>query len=819
MTVMKLLDRFFVKKRWWERIELRRRLLRTRQSFITLYRFWTRLPLWKQIVSIAVAAIFVAGMVWFFHDLPSPKKLSSSDYPVSTQILDRNGKLLYEIYADEHRTPVQLTSLPVYAAQASIAIEDKDFYNHWGFSFQGIVRALKNTVFANKLQGGSTITQQLVKTALLSPERTIVRKVREAVLTVATEVLYSKDQILEMYLNHIPYGGTAYGIEAAAQRYFGKSAKDLTLPEAALLAGLPQAPSRYSPFVNPEQARLRQHEVLRRMFEEKYITQQQLADALQTPLTYIKPATDIRAPHFVFYIKSLLEEKYGIQKVERGGLRVKTTLDLDIQNYAQASVSAELNDLEKYKITNGAALVTRPDTGEVLAMVGSKDYFDTEHDGQVNLTMRMRQPGSSIKPINYVTALQLKELTASSLLLDIPTCFMVSGQHSYCPKNYDGSFHGSVSFRNALANSYNIPAVKVLALNGLEQMMATASAMGITTLNDPNQYGLSLTLGGGEVMMTDMVAAFSTLANQGVRVPLRPILEVSDYTGKIYESFDPSIVSAELNGFFNENDPKANVVGETRMNLYRALNREPAYIMSDILADNTARSAAFGGNSQLRIKGKTVSVKTGTTNDIRDNWTIGYTPDVVVATWVGNNDGSAMNPYLVSGVTGAAPIWNDIMSYVLKDLPDSLQTKPSGVETISVCNQTGSAPAAGVECSARPEYFWSEKLPDAPPIEKKNIWVQKDTDQPVFFGSTTSKVTEPVNTDGLELREHTVMTDPFTRDFCLDCAVPVDDKGKPNYPQVSVDMSVFYWSGGSADSVDEIIEAPINRGGDTVVTP
>lgn len=780
-------------------------------------RWWMSLRLWQRITIAGVFVFFVGSLIWFFHDLPSPTKLSQGEYPVSTQIFDRNGNLLYEVYADEHRTPVTLSSLPKYVSQATIAIEDKEFYKHFGFSAQGMIRALKNTVFSNKLQGGSTITQQLVKTALLTPERTIIRKLREAFLTIGTEVLYSKDQILEMYLNHIPYGGTAYGIEAAAQRYFGKSSTQLTLSEAALLAGLPQAPSRYSPFVNPEQARNRQADVLKRMYEEKFISKEQWDEALRTPLNYIKPATDIRAPHFVFYIKSLLEEKYGITTVERGGLRVTTTLDLDLQNYAQASLSAEINSLEKYKITNAAALVTRPSTGEVLAMIGSKDYFDSEHDGQVNLTMRLRQPGSSIKPINYVTALQLKKLTASSLLLDIPTCFLVGGQRSYCPKNYDGSFHGPVSFRNALANSYNIPAVKVLALNGLESMMATASAMGITSFKDPTQYGLSLTLGGGEVTMADMVTAFSTLANQGVRVPLNPILEVKDYTGKVLESFNPAVVSAELNGFFNENDPKANIVGEQRVSLYRALNREPAFIMADIMADNTARSAAFGSNSKLKIKGKTVSVKTGTTNDIRDNWTIGFTPDVTVATWVGNNDGSAMNPYLVSGVTGAAPIWNDIMTYALKDFPDHPQPKPAGIETISICNQTGSAPAAGVECSSRQEYFWNERLTDAPQVERKNIWVNRDTDQPAFFGSTTQKIDDqPTNTDGLELREHTVAQDPFTRDFCLDCTpLPPGPDGKVPQTQVDVDMNMFYWDGGiGIQTGDEILDTPINRGGD-----
>jgi penicillin-binding protein 1C len=771
--------------------------LRDRLPLVHKKRKWYHLNKIQLAITLSIFIIVCGGLFWMFHDLPSPKKLSSGDFPVSTQIFDRNDQLLYEVYADEHRTPVSIKDLPPYVIQASVAIEDKDFYNHFGFSFQGMIRATKNTIFSNKLQGGSTITQQLVKTALLTPERTLMRKIREAILTIGTEILYSKDQIMEMYLNHIPYGGTAYGVEAAAQRYFGKSSRYLTLSEAALLAGLPQAPSRYSPFVNPEQARNRQAEVLRRMYEDKYISKESEAEALALPLIYAKPATDIRAPHFVFYIKSMLEEKYGLQMVERGGLRVRTTLDLDLQNYTQASVSAEIASLTKYKISNAAALVTRPNTGEVLAMVGSHDYFDSTQDGQVNLTMRLRQPGSSIKPINYATALQLKKLTPASLILDIPTCFLVAGQRSYCPKNYDGSFHGPVSFRSALANSYNIPAVKVLALNGLESMMATASAMGITSFQDPTRYGLSLTLGGGEVTMADMVTAFGTLANQGVRVPLNPILEVKDYTGKVYESYDPQVVNTELQGYFNDEDIHSNVVGEARLGLYRALNREPAFMIADIMADNSARSAAFGSNSKLKIKDHTVSVKTGTTNDIRDNWTIGFTPDVVVATWVGNNDGSAMNPYLVSGITGAAPIWNDIMNHILKDAPDHPQPKPPGIETINICSQTGSSPAGGVECNGRNEYFWSERLPDSPSVEKKNIWVYKDIDRPAFFGSTTSKVVEPVNVDGLELKEHTVMSDPFTRDYCMDCPPPPpDEKGKINYPQVNVDMSMFYWDGG-----------------------
>lgn len=616
-------------------------------------------------------------------------------------------------------------------------------------------------------------------------------------LTIGTELIYTKNEILEMYLNHIPYGGTAYGIEAAAQKFFGKSAAQLSLAEAALLAGLPQAPSRYSPFINPEQAKARQTEVLRRMVEDKYITQTEAEAALAAPLIYMPAATNIRAPHFVFYVKNLLEEKYGLQKVERGGLRVKTTLDLSIQEYAQASVAGEINSLSKYKISNGAALVTKPSTGEILAMVGSKDYFDTTNDGQVNLTIRLRQPGSSIKPINYVTALQLKKLTAASLLIDTPTCFLSVGQPSYCPKNYDGGFRGPVTFRNALANSYNIPAVKILALNSLESMMATASAMGITSLVDPSRYGLSLTLGGGEVTMVDMATAFGTLANQGVRVPLTPILEVKDYTGKTLESFDPEITATELKSFFDETDEKSNLVGETRIRLYRALNREPAYIMADIMADNTARSAAFGSNSKLRIKNKTVSVKTGTTNDIRDNWTIGFTPEFLTAVWVGNNDSTPMNPYLVSGVTGAAPIWNDIMSHLLADREDVTQPKPSGIETISVCRETGAAPVAQTQCSGQKELFWSEKLPSQPQVERKNIWVYKDSDQPAFMTSVTDHKSIEVNPDLIELREHSVMSDGFVVDYCLDCAPPPpDEKGKISWPHINVDMNKFYWGNG-----------------------
>ncbi|MFH2061627.1 MAG: transglycosylase domain-containing protein, partial [Candidatus Beckwithbacteria bacterium] len=418
----------------------------------------------------AVIAVITGGLLalilsfTLLKDLPSPGKLSSGDFPVSTKILDRNGKLLYEIYADQNRTPINIQDLPDHVLKATIAIEDQNFYKHHGFDFKGISRALLNTLFNKKLQGGSTITQQLVKTTLLSPERTIKRKIREALLAIATEIRYSKDEILEMYLNHVPYGGTAYGIEQAARTYFDKSAKDLTLAESSLLAGLPQAPTRYSPFgPNPESSKNRQAQVLKRMFDDEYISSEELQNALDHKLEFAPQTQNIKAPHFSLYIKNILVEKYGVALVEKGGLSVTTSLDLDIQEFAEITIATESAKLESANVSNAAALVTKPRTGEILAMVGSKDYFNQEIDGNVNITTRLRQPGSSIKPINYAVGL-IKGFTPSTLFLDVPTCFNAPGQPtSYCPRNYDNTFHGPTQMRFALGNSYNIPAVKMLA--------------------------------------------------------------------------------------------------------------------------------------------------------------------------------------------------------------------------------------------------------------------------------------------------------------------------------------------------------------------
>jgi 1A family penicillin-binding protein len=589
----------------------------------------------------------------WMNTLPNPNLLSKRDIQVSTKIFDRNNTLLYEIYADENRTPLTLTDIPDFMQKATIAIEDREFYNHQGFSVRGIIRALREIILNKRIQGGSTITQQLIKSSLLSPEITVSRKIKELVLAFWAERIYSKNQILEMYLNQVPYGGTAWGVESASQTYFNKPVKNLTLAEAALLAGLPAAPSQYSPFgANPALAFDRQHEVVRRMLEDRYITKEQAETALAEKIQFAKPRVSIRAPHFVMYVKDILENRYGTRMVEQGGLRVKTSLDVNIQDMAESVVKNQINSLSSLQVGNGAAVITNPKTGEILSMVGSRDYFDLEHEGNVNVTTSLRQPGSSIKVVNYAAALE-NGFTAASLIDDSPVMYQAEGSPPYIPVNYDGRFHGPTPFRYALGNSYNIPAVRILEKIGVKTMINKGRQMGIKSWEDESRFGLSLTLGGGDVTMLDMAEVYGTLANGGKHISVNPILEVTDYTGKVIDRFSP------------------------RGN--QAISPEASWIISNILSDNNARTAAFGPNSSLVIPGKTVSVKTGTSNEKRDNWTIGYTPALAVTVWVGNNDNTPMNPQLTSGITGAAPIWHDIMNELLKNRGDEIMPKPDNV--------------------------------------------------------------------------------------------------------------------------------------------
>ncbi len=677
--------------------------VRKESKKIWRFRYLSNLSTGILIIVVGFLLLLFGSVIFFATQIPNPSDLSNRDIASATKIYDRKGQLLYDIYQNQNRTPVKLSEIPIYVKEATISIEDKDFYKHGGFSVTGIARSVFDLVVYRRIEGGgSTLTQQLVKNALLSGERTVTRKLKEFILAIQVERAYGKDQILEMYLNEIPYGGTAYGIEAAANLYFGKSAKDLDLAEAALLAGLPQLPSVYSPYgTHPELAKVRQKEVLNRMVEDKYIASDQAKAAQDEPLSYRTGQNEqgFKAPHFVLYVKEKLIEQFGDKMVEGGGLRVITTLDYDLQTKAEEIVKKEVDSLKSAKVGNGAAVVLDPKVGQILAMVGSKDYFaKSQPDGctegvtctfepNVNVAIRTRQPGSATKPIAYSKALE-KGYTASQLYLDVKTEFPGGNQPTYIPVNYDGQFRGPVQMRYALGNSYNIPAVKNLALVGVKDVMDLGFRMGLTTWEpteeNVNSVGLSLVLGGREVRLLDLASAYSVFANQGRQSDPVSILKVTDSKGKtLFE--------------FHESEGK------------KVLDPGIAYIISDILADNGARTAAFGSNSVLVIPGKTVAVKTGTTDQKRDNWAVGFTTSVVVGVWVGNNDNSVMSPIVASGVTGASPIWNKIMMAALKDIPNESFTKPDNVIQADVDGLMTGKPHGG--SPQRKEYFISGTEP------------------------------------------------------------------------------------------------------------
>lgn len=617
-----------------------------------------------------VVGTIVAGIVLaiFSYDLPSPDKIVRQE-GFATKIYDRNGQLIYDVFQKEKRTPVTLDKVPMYLRQATIAIEDKDFYKHKGFDVKGWLRIIYYLLRYQRLTGASTLTQQLIKNVLLTNERTITRKIKEFILALQIESKYKKDDILLMYLNENSYGGNTAGVEEAAEMYFGKSVSDLNLVEAAVLAGLPQRPAYYSPFGHEPKAYIeRTTGVLRRMREDGYISVEQEKESLAAlpNLTFNKPEGTLKAPHFVMYVKKILENKYGENMVEQGGLRVWTTLDLDFQEKMQATLSAEIAKVEKIHITNGAAVVMDPQNGQILAMIGSKNYDDPNYDGKVNVTTSLRQPGSAIKPITYLTALQ-KGYTLSSLIMDVKTAFPNGDKPDYIPENYDGKEHGPVQFRYALGNSLNIPAVKVLALVGVKSMMENAYKMGVSTLQPTSEnlqrVGLSVTLGGGEVRLLDLSSAYCAFANGGLKVEPVSLLKVTDKDGHVLEEY------------FDR--PETRVMGE-----------EEAFLISNTLADNNARLITFSENNALVIPNRQVAVKTGTTNDKRDNWTIGWTPQVMVGVWVGNNDNSAMKQ-LASGVSGAAPIWRKIILEYLKGKPVVEFTTPQNIVTADVDQISG----------------------------------------------------------------------------------------------------------------------------------
>ncbi|MCC7361793.1 MAG: transglycosylase domain-containing protein [Anaerolineales bacterium] len=675
--------------------------------------------------------VLVIGYVSVAATLPSVDDLQArASQFETTRVYDGAGNLIYEIVDPQEgrRTRVPLERISPYLVAATIATEDKDFYSHPGFDPFAILRAIYTDLRSGGtgLSGGgaSTITQQLVRALVLSPEeaaqRSNSRKIREIILAAEITRRYSKDEILELYLNEIYYGNLAYGIEAAAETYFGATAAELTLGQASFLAGLPQAPAVYDVYTDPETTLGRQRQVLGLMLangctgvsnspQPVCIDISAVGDAMEAMATYNfqPPVTDARFPHWVNYIRQQLEATYGTQ-LYRSGYSVYTTLDPALQQAAEAAVAQQIAALTDRHVTNGALVAMRPTTGEIVAMVGSDDYNDPV-DGQINMALRPRQPGSSIKPLTYALAFE-KGWTPATLLWDVPTEFPDGANPPYKPVNYDGFFHGPVRVRTALANSYNIPAVKALAFTGIYgdgAFLPFAHSLGIAAFNRED-YGLALTLGGGEASLLEMTNAYAALANSGQRTFPVSILRITDAVGNVI--CQQPLRPAEM----QPNTPACQPAPDNWNQ--PVISAETAYLISDILADNNARSPAFGANSALQLSFP-AAVKTGTTNDYRDNWTIGYTADLVVGVWVGNADYTPM--VNTSGVTGAAPIWHQFMEGALAGRATPF-ARPAGIVERTICAVSGAEPSEFCPGDQqRSEVFAANHLPLS---KERDLW-------------------------------------------------------------------------------------------------
>lgn len=650
------------------------------------HKFLSHIALWGILFIFIVITLFIATFFYYSRYLPDPNAWQDRKIIQSTKIYDRENKaLLYEIHGEEKRTLIAYNDIPQIVKNATIVAEDAEFYNHSGVNFRGILRAILADVKDKKiLEGGSSITQQLIKNAYLTPERTIGRKIKELILTISLERKYSKDEILNFYLNQIPYGSNSYGIEAAAQTYFNKSAKDLNTAEAVYLSAMPKAPSYYSPYGNHgEDLKLRANYILGRLYELKYISQENYHESKKLGVDFVDQKSNITAPHFVMFIRDYLNEKYGEDFVEKGGLKVTTTLDIELQKLAEKVVEEGAKKNEIYNAKNAALTAIKPSTGEILAMVGSKNYFgEPEPEGcdpgkscqfepNVNIATRLRQPGSSFKPFVYATAIA-NGFTPSTIIWDIPTEFNplcswngiaepgVGQETCYKPKNYDGKFRGPVTIKQALSNSLNVPSVKVLYLAGINNSIDTAENMGITTLKDRSRYGLSLVLGSAEVKLLEMVSAYGVFAEEGIKRETTGILKIEDGNGKVLEEYKEQ--------------------GQ------RVINEETAREINDILSDNNARSPMFGLYGPLSLGEIPAAAKTGTTQDpvdetkARDAWIIGYTPSLVAGVWVGNNNNVPIEKG-GAGVAAAGPIWHDFMISALKNKPIETFNKPNQIVT------------------------------------------------------------------------------------------------------------------------------------------
>lgn len=617
------------------------------------------------LLTAAVLAILAGAIILItaLQGLPSLELLQNHEVSQSTKIYDRTGTtLLYEVYGEERRTIIPFEKIPSYAKQATIAIEDAQFYEHSALDFSSLLRAQLSNIRVlfggdGLIQGGSTITQQLAKKAFLSDERTVTRKIKEAIIAYKLERAFTKDQILELYLNQIPYGSNAYGIESAAQTYFQRSALDLTLAQTALLAALPQAPSYYSPYGSHVQELFdRKNLVLQRMQSLGYITADEAKAAREEKLEFSKPKSLERAPHFALAVKEYLDTKYGEDFVRRSGLKVITTLDVKLQEIAERAVSAGAQrNTELYKGTNSALVAEDPKTGQILAMVGSRNFFDTEIDGQFNVaTQGLRQPGSALKPFAYLAALKAG-FPEKTVIFDTDTEFNTTSdpEKNYRPQDYEGYFQGPMGFREALAQSVNVPAVKVLYLVGVNNFLDFLQSFGIHTLTDRSRFGLSLVLGGGEVHLQELVGAYSVLAQEGVRHDQHLLLSVTDQNNRVLEAYQD--------------------VAEP------VIDPEYPRIINDILADKDARAPLFASSLALTVyPGYDVALKTGTTNDYRDAWSIGYTPAIVTGVWAGNNDNTPMERHGGS-ILAAVPILNAFLREALPLTPPEIFTAPDPI--------------------------------------------------------------------------------------------------------------------------------------------
>lgn len=617
-------------------------------------------------LSLAAAALmlFILGLsiLWLASlRIPALESISERQIDQSTKIYDRTGQiLLYDLSQDVRRNQVSFEDISPHAKAATIAIEDRSFYSHRGFILSSFLRAMwVNLSTLSFSQGGSTITQQVVKNSILTKDKTPTRKLKELILALKLEKVLTKEEILSLYLNEIPYGGTIYGIDEAAQTFFGKSARDLNLSESAYLASLPKAPSYYSPY-GSHQAELeaRKNLVLSEMLKNEFITQEEYDVAMKEKAVFKEreDSGNIKAPHFVFFVIDYLAKKYGEDALQNSGFKVITTLDYSIQRDAEA-IAKKYGPINKEKFNgeNNATVAIDPKTGEILAMTGSKDYFDKEIDGNFNAAISHRQPGSTFKPFVY-SVLFNKGYTAGTVLFDAPIQFssscapdnLTTDETCYAPGNYDDRSRGPMTIRAALAQSINIPAVEALYLAGIKDSIKLAESMGIESLTDISNYGLSLVLGGGSVSLLDMTAAYAVFGNDGVRNPYAPVLWVEDGKGNIIDKYIPF--------------PR------------QVLSEQTSRIISSILSDNKARTPGYGLNSPLYVAERDVAVKTGTSNDYRDAWIIGYAPNIAIGAWVGNNDNSEMEKKVAGLIV--SPMWRELMDKVLPTLPVESFTPP-----------------------------------------------------------------------------------------------------------------------------------------------